>query len=171
MSDAKLRAASELIREENYPVARAVLKTIPNDPMAQKWLARLDEVAPLPRVELRPPAPPPKRSSSRWLILLTVVILLVGGYLIWQRIRYNQYADRITESVVALSLLCEYNTRNPDAVCAQWAQRVINEDVARVDAVGVCEFVAGRGSYIVDPGAGQAFASCLARHNIYLPGV
>jgi hypothetical protein len=42
----KLAAARELIVERNYDAARSLLRTLPNDPTAAKWLAKLDEIAP-----------------------------------------------------------------------------------------------------------------------------
>ncbi|MEP7293481.1 MAG: hypothetical protein ABI835_16975 [Chloroflexota bacterium] len=46
MSNTKLQAARELIEEKRYTEARVVLKTIPNDATAKRWLAKLDEIAP-----------------------------------------------------------------------------------------------------------------------------
>lgn len=64
MSDAKLQAAKELIQEKAYEAARAILKTLPDDPTAIKWLAQLDQFV--------PPTPEPSRqapiekSSTQW---------------------------------------------------------------------------------------------------------
>jgi hypothetical protein len=44
MSSLRLQAARELILEKNYPVAKALLETLPNDPTAQKWLQKLEEL-------------------------------------------------------------------------------------------------------------------------------
>jgi hypothetical protein len=65
MSDIKLAAARELIREKQYAAARAVLQTIPDDFTAMEWLQKLDEIAPTHR-------------SRRWLWTLLVVIVIVG---------------------------------------------------------------------------------------------
>lgn len=46
MSKAKLEAAHELIKEKKYAEARAILRTLQTDPTAQRWLAKLDEIAP-----------------------------------------------------------------------------------------------------------------------------
>lgn len=46
MSKAKLQAARELLQEKRYQEARSLLQTIPSDPTAQKWLAKLDQIAP-----------------------------------------------------------------------------------------------------------------------------
>lgn len=54
MSKAKFTAARELIREENYHEARLILRSMPDHPTAQKWLARLDEIAPEPEPQLQP---------------------------------------------------------------------------------------------------------------------
>lgn len=45
MSKAKLVAAKELITEKKYDEARALLRDV-DDPIAKKWLAKLDEIAP-----------------------------------------------------------------------------------------------------------------------------
>ena len=45
MSNAKFAAAKELIEEQHYEAARAVLKTI-NEPKAQDWLKKLDKLSP-----------------------------------------------------------------------------------------------------------------------------
>jgi hypothetical protein len=44
MSTIKLQAASQLIREEHYDAARAVLETV-DHPTAYEWLYKLDQVA------------------------------------------------------------------------------------------------------------------------------
>ena len=59
MSKAKLLAAKELIQEKRYSEARSLLDTIPNDPTAQKWLTKLDQIATPPRRHSLIPSPPP----------------------------------------------------------------------------------------------------------------
>ena len=51
MSQAKLEAARQLINELKYNEARAILRTMPDNPTAQDWLAKLARIA--------PEAPPP----------------------------------------------------------------------------------------------------------------
>ncbi len=46
MSDAKLQAAREFIMGEHYDTARAILAVMKSSPTAQKWLSKLDEIAP-----------------------------------------------------------------------------------------------------------------------------
>ncbi len=46
MSSAKLQAAREFILAEHYDTARVILDTMKASPTAQKWLARLNEIAP-----------------------------------------------------------------------------------------------------------------------------
>lgn len=46
MSNAKILAAKELIEEQNYNLARELLKTVRNDPTALQWLNQLDQIAP-----------------------------------------------------------------------------------------------------------------------------
>jgi hypothetical protein len=58
MSRTKLEAARELINELRYAEARAILRTMPDNPTAQNWLAKLDRIDPE-----KPPAaaePPPE---------------------------------------------------------------------------------------------------------------
>lgn len=45
MSNTKFRAAKELIQEEEYDAARAILETI-DHATADKWLKRIDEIDP-----------------------------------------------------------------------------------------------------------------------------
>jgi hypothetical protein len=47
MASAKLQAAREFILEEQYETARAILSTMKSSPTAQRWLAKLDEIAPV----------------------------------------------------------------------------------------------------------------------------
>lgn len=62
MSQVKMQAARELIEEKRYEEARAILKTV-DDPLAQKWLSKLNKTS-------------PKRSNTP--LWVTVVILLMG---------------------------------------------------------------------------------------------
>jgi hypothetical protein len=66
MSQAKLQAAKELIQENSYEAARAILKTLPDDATAIKWLAQLDHL--VPPVPKTPPLPekPSVSSTTRW---------------------------------------------------------------------------------------------------------
>ncbi|MDE0609590.1 MAG: hypothetical protein OXH77_06750 [Anaerolineaceae bacterium] len=45
MSDIKLRAARQLIAEEQTSAARRILETMPSNETARGWLARLNEIA------------------------------------------------------------------------------------------------------------------------------
>lgn len=54
MSNSQIEQARGLLKAKRYDEARALLKTMPDDPTAQKWLAKLDELYPEP-----PPAPEP----------------------------------------------------------------------------------------------------------------
>jgi hypothetical protein len=70
MSKAKMIAARELINEKKYNEARAILEQV-NHPTAEKWLTKLDEIA------------PPARATSinRWMLaalVVTVSIALIG---------------------------------------------------------------------------------------------
>ncbi len=63
MSKAKLEAARELIKDKQYAEARAILRTMPKDPTAQRWLTKLDEIA--PEVEF----PSERKSSAAGFVL------------------------------------------------------------------------------------------------------
>lgn len=86
MSKEKLAEARTLIQRKQYDAARAILEAMPNDPTAQQWLTKLDEIAPR-----RTPVPPKtaKQPSGGGIInlliaVVVVIILLVlvgaGGY-------------------------------------------------------------------------------------------
>jgi len=61
MSQAKLQAARELIKEKQFETARHVLKTMREDPTAAQWLKKL-----------------PKKRGVRWGVILPVVTFFVG---------------------------------------------------------------------------------------------
>lgn len=50
----ELELARELINEKQYDKARLLLRKIPSDPTAQKWLEKLDSVAPVHEAETHP---------------------------------------------------------------------------------------------------------------------
>jgi hypothetical protein len=66
----KLITAQQLIKEKNYSAARAVLETVNNDPTAQRWLKKLDDIPPQESKVIRPldtnivPPPPPQPKTS-----------------------------------------------------------------------------------------------------------
>lgn len=74
MSKAKLEAARELIKEKQYAEARAILRTIKTDPTAQRWLAKLDEIAP----EQRGASVLPLAIA----LVVLLVVLVIGGALV-----------------------------------------------------------------------------------------
>ncbi|MFN8380245.1 MAG: hypothetical protein U0452_16420 [Anaerolineae bacterium] len=53
MSNSQLEQVRELLKAKRFDEARALLKAMPDDPTAQKWLTKLNEVYPE-----QPPAPP-----------------------------------------------------------------------------------------------------------------
>ncbi len=78
MSQEKLDAARQLIQQQQYKEARAILQKI-DHPQAKEWIARIDQIL--------PPAPP--RSRTPMLVLgalgLVAVIAFVGVLLYTQR--------------------------------------------------------------------------------------
>lgn len=47
MANVKLQAARQLIMDDHFDAARAVLETMPASPTAQKWLVKLEEISPV----------------------------------------------------------------------------------------------------------------------------
>lgn len=69
MSKEKLLKAKSLIQNKQYDEARAILLTMPNHAIAQKWLAKLNEIAPIDYSRrsmeyIDHPPPPPAYSDS-----------------------------------------------------------------------------------------------------------
>jgi hypothetical protein len=79
MSTSKLQVARELITEKHYEAARALLKTMPDDPTAKRWLTKLDEIAPVT---------PVKRSRTPLIatggIIIAVALIVAIALLITQ---------------------------------------------------------------------------------------
>lgn len=91
MSKQKMLAARELINEKRYAEARALLKTI-NDPKAQEWLKKLDQIA------------PEKKKSDGKLIfiavaLVAIALIVIAGLLI---VRQNNENTTNQNAVVAV---------------------------------------------------------------------
>lgn len=98
MSDAKLQAARELIQAKNYEAARAVLVTMPNDPTAVKWLAKLDRIA--PAVTAPATAPSPRRRIPLELIIILIALTIFIGIVVFAEYQANvQEAADIDRSV------------------------------------------------------------------------
>lgn len=64
MSQVKLAAAKEFIQERNFSVARVILQSLPHDPTAVHWLARLNEID--KSAPMKFPEPPPKPISYEY---------------------------------------------------------------------------------------------------------
>lgn len=76
MSDVKLQAAKELIQAKDYDAARGVLKTMPDNVTAVKWLAKLDQLAPAPAIETVEATPPVRDVDVRGRPLLWGLVLI-----------------------------------------------------------------------------------------------
>ena len=96
MSKAKLQAAKELIQEQQYSTARAVLLTIPTDPTAQRWLAQLQTIAP---VEMRYS----HRSNRSWILVLMAIIL---GVIALYGVLEGMQRQRVSVAQAALTSDC-----------------------------------------------------------------
>lgn len=77
MSKAKLLAARELINEKKYHEARALLRGV-DDPIAKKWLAKLDEIAPQRGRKL-------PLTLILGSIVVTLIVVAVIGFLLLSR--------------------------------------------------------------------------------------
>jgi len=92
MSKAKFAAAKEMIDEQNYAGARAILSTI-DHPTARTWEQKLNQIAPtwLNELDKSPPRPVErkviyveKRSNDRSSRgCLVSVLLIIGGIIVW----------------------------------------------------------------------------------------
>jgi hypothetical protein len=82
MNKEVLLRARQLIEAKEYQKARALLQTIPNDPIAQKWLATLNQSA-SNRLESQLSTSPPKTSVSSsywyWIMVYAAVTLILAS--------------------------------------------------------------------------------------------
>lgn len=95
MSKAKLLAAKELITEKKYDEARTLLRGI-DDPVAKKWLAKLDEIAPQRR-----------RKFPLTLILgsivVSLIVVVVVGLLLLSRSTNLEGGSNVASTTNAVS--------------------------------------------------------------------
>jgi len=66
MSQTKLQAAHELIQEQEYQAAREILRTMPSNPTAAKWLIQIEQRS------------SPARRVNRIIAAVLVVIVLAS---------------------------------------------------------------------------------------------
>jgi hypothetical protein len=105
MSQSKLQAAKELLQEKNYTAARAILETLPGDPTAQRWLAKLNDIAPqqhrqvvkpigtsmIPEPVIHIAQPAPRRKKRSPLVVLAIVIVVIaGGIWLFNRVQQQR---------------------------------------------------------------------------------
>jgi hypothetical protein len=93
MSKTRLLAAKELILNKQYDAARTLLETLPDDAIAQKWLQKLDEIAPKPLpLDSLPTA---DRETTRWQTAMLIatrdaatgeVTVILDGVAEWERV-------------------------------------------------------------------------------------
>lgn len=172
MSKAKLQAARELLQEKRYQEARSLLQTIPNDPTAQKWLVKLDEIVPVKPSPIRPikAATPVEKHKSQnvkpLLALVVVVVLLIGGIWLLRRIQdNNRWESQRSEANAALTVFCFAYVSSNWTMCEQWAERTIYEDISRTDDILFCDSLYNSATTTIP----DSFVSCLARRGIFLP--
>ena len=78
MSRERLTLARGLIQEGNYQAAREILLTLPDDPTAQRWLAKLDK-------KVRPAKPPTSTGRKVLYVIAGILVLTVIGSLLPKR--------------------------------------------------------------------------------------
>ena len=114
MSQVKLQAARELIKEKRYAEAQALLCTLPGDETAQTWLRQLDFMTARP-----------KRSRLPLLVVLVVVVLFAAGYL-FLRARTEQSAAelrahlRLADYCIEVNQALESDTDRLVEGCFNW---------------------------------------------------
>jgi hypothetical protein len=69
----ELELAKQLIEEKDYPKARHLLEKIADDPTAQKWLERLDSIAPNSNTAPSPNGDGPPSDAAAWQYLAVEV--------------------------------------------------------------------------------------------------
>lgn len=131
MSKQKLEIAQQLIQEHNYGAARAVLATIQDHPTAQKWLLKLDQLAPARQAEKKP-------NRWKWVALVEGVLLLLliaFGIVALPTIIGGQTAatnslERMTESYCRWS--APGGTTDIDAYCKAQVPVMLTEDADKI---------------------------------------
>jgi hypothetical protein len=151
----KLQQAKEYIQQRDYDRARRILNKLPDNATAQKWLAKLDEIAPV--------AKPKKRPLIIRLLLALVVVLIVFG------IAFTAYylavvrpADEVRSALIAycLDLNREANTFDFSG-CGDWAYGS-GFDLYR-DEVTACRSFSR--------GAESQFNECMKDEGVAPPGI
>lgn len=89
----QLQQARDLIMRKRFADARAILYTLPNNPTARKWIAKLDELDPA-----APPRPIPRPPAGTWSSQETDQILLAG-----RTIRYGASGVVITMAILMIA--------------------------------------------------------------------
>lgn len=82
MSREKLLQARSLIQEKRFDEARIILRSMPNDPTAQKWLAKLNEIAPEKPRASRKPAHRLILGSVIAVALVVMALILLWGFML-----------------------------------------------------------------------------------------
>jgi hypothetical protein len=77
MSKAKLQAAKELLDSKQYTAARTLLETMPEESTAQKWLAKLEQIAPSPSSALHS-----TRRGGRLIVIIGMLVAALGGFFV-----------------------------------------------------------------------------------------
>ena len=85
MSKAKLAAARELIEDQDYDAARAVLETMPTDDRAQRWLEKL----------------PKGKRKRRFSLSGCLVVILLGVVIFALIVQINQTRDVLSDAALA----------------------------------------------------------------------
>lgn len=111
MSRAKFEAARELIQQRNYDAARAILETMPGEPRAIEWLAKLDRIGPAAKNVVL--ARPRGMSVGQFVAVTFAVVVLaaigIGLFLVF-RSNMGTVAANLPEMYSKHGLIVRYPT-------------------------------------------------------------
>ena len=113
MSQAKLSAARELIQEQNYVAARAVLQSIPSNPTAQQWLAKLNQIA--------PEKPLRKRNRVHTILTLALALIAISTSALLAMERIDTTQRPLTNMMKSYCGLFRYPDETCRAIYAQYS--------------------------------------------------
>jgi hypothetical protein len=129
--NAELEKAKSLIQQKQYDDARALLVTI-DDPVADKWLARLEQIAPAarpattpqPEVIVRPP-----RKMPLWLKLIGGVVVILAALFVVQLVLFKQWEPKLN---ARLGVFRYCQTWHGETDCSVYADDVLARSEAQV---------------------------------------
>lgn len=109
MSDAKLEAVKELIKEKRYEEARVILKTVKH-PKVNEWLSRLDEMSP-PQERITK-----KRRVGCFAQLLIVGFVLFGVFIVLTVFLFAPRGPTRQNQIPSQNEVATINTQQPTEI-------------------------------------------------------